>query len=100
MVIVDPPSFAKSTAEIERALQAYARLTRLATQVLRAGGVLVMASCSSRVTADAFFDTVTQAAQHAGHPLTEIRRTGHALDHPIGFPEGEYLKCLFATVAL
>jgi len=99
MLIVDPPSFAKSSAEIERALAAYRRLARLATGLLAPGGVLVMASCSSRVTADAFFDTVTQAAQQAGHPLTEIRRTGHALDHPITFPEGEYLKCLFASVA-
>jgi 23S rRNA (cytosine1962-C5)-methyltransferase len=99
MVIIDPPSFAKNTTEIERALAAYARLTRLATQVLASGGVLVMASCSSRVTADAFFDTVTQTANDAGRPITEIRRTGHPLDHPIGFPQGEYLKCLFATVA-
>jgi 23S rRNA (cytosine1962-C5)-methyltransferase len=99
MVIVDPPSFAKSTAEVERALAAYARLARRATGLLMPGGILVMASCSSRVTADAFFDTVTQAAQQAGHPLTELRRTGHALDHPITFSEGEYLKCLFASVS-
>ena len=88
MVIVDPPSFAKSTAEVERALAAYARLARLATGLLTPGGILVMASCSSRVTADAFFDTVTQAARQAGHSLTELRQTGHALDHPITFPEG------------
>jgi 23S rRNA G2069 N7-methylase RlmK/C1962 C5-methylase RlmI len=99
MVIVDPPSFAKSSAEIERALAAYARLARLATGLLARGGILVMASCSSRVTAANFFDTITQAAQQAGHPLTEIRRTRHALDHPITFAEGEYLKCLFASVA-
>ena len=99
MVIVDPPSFAKSSAEIERALAAYARLARLASGLLAPGGILVMASCSSRVSAANFFDTVTQAARQAGHPLTEIRRTGHALDHPISFPEGEYLKCLFARVA-
>ncbi len=99
MVIVDPPSFAKSKAEVTRALAAYARLTRLALQVLSADGVLVMASCSSRVSADAFFDTVTQTARSAGRPLTTIERTGHALDHPIGFPEGAYLKCLFATAA-
>jgi 23S rRNA (cytosine1962-C5)-methyltransferase len=99
MVIVDPPAFAKSAGGIERALAAYARLTRLATDVLGVGGLLVIASCSNRVTANTFFDTVTRAAQNGGHPLTEIRRTGHALDHPIGFPEGEYLKCLFATAA-
>ena len=30
-------------------------------------------------------------------PLPEIERTGHVLDHPIAFPEGAYLKCLFAS---
>jgi 23S rRNA (cytosine1962-C5)-methyltransferase len=99
LVIVDPPSFAKSAAEVARALAAYARLTRLALDVVdRRGGLLVMASCSSRVTPDAFFEAITRAAAEAGRPLAEIARTGHALDHPIGFPEGEYLKCLFATV--
>lgn len=97
MVIVDPPAFAKRAAEVDRALSAYRRLTRLALGVLEPGGVLVMSSCSSRVTSDAFFDTVTRTAQDAGRPLTELRRTGHALDHPVGFPEGAYLKCLFAT---
>ena len=29
--------------------------------------------------------------------VAEIDRTGHAVDHPIRFPEGAYLKCLFAT---
>lgn len=97
LVIVDPPSFAKRAAEVDRALAAYARLARLALGVLEPGGVLVSASCSSRVPADAFFATVTQAARDAGRPLAELRRTGHALDHPVGFPEGAYLKCLFAA---
>jgi 23S rRNA (cytosine1962-C5)-methyltransferase len=97
MVIVDPPSFAKSAGEVERALAAYARLTRLALNVLEAGGVFVMASCSSRVSPDDFFSTVIHASRDAGRRLTEIKRASHALDHPIGFPEGEYLKCLFAT---
>ena len=28
--------------------------------------------------------------------MAEIDRAGHAIDHPIRFPEGAYLKCLFA----
>ena len=97
LVIVDPPSFAKSAAEIEGALATYARLTRLALGVLEPMGVLVMASCSSRVSADDFYKTVMQAASDAGRPLIEFRRSGHALDHPIAFPEGAYLKTLFAS---
>jgi 23S rRNA (cytosine1962-C5)-methyltransferase len=100
MVIVDPPAFAKSAAEVERALAAYARLMRLALNVLGTkGSVLVMASCSSRVTPAEFFSTVERTAAEAGRSFTGVLHTGHALDHPVGFAEGEYLKCLFATAA-
>ena len=98
IVVLDPPSFASSRAQVERALGAYAKLTRLGVAMLRPGGLLVQASCSSRVTADDFFSTVLESARRSGRPLREIRRTGHAVDHPIGFPQGAYLKALFARV--
>ena len=97
MMIIDPPTFAKRQEEVERAVTAYGRLVRLGLQLLRPGGILVMASCSSRVSAAQFFEVVNQAALGVGRPLQEIERTGHALDHPIAFPEGAYLKCLFAS---
>lgn len=97
MVIVDPPSFAKSAAEVERALASYARLTRLALGVLEPMGVLMMASCSSRVPAEDFFSMVLNTSSEVGRPLIEFRRTAHALDHPITFTEGAYLKALFAS---
>jgi 23S rRNA (cytosine1962-C5)-methyltransferase len=43
---------------------------------------------------------VLEAARDAGRPLRETRRTGHAVDHPIGFEQGAYLKALFATVGV
>lgn len=99
LVIIDPPMFAQNHSQTAAALSAYQRLTRLGLGVLRPGGVLVQASCSSRVAADAFFNAIHQAASESNRRLTEIERTGHALDHPIGFKEGAYLKCLFARVA-
>ena len=96
MVIVDPPSFARRQADVPAALAAYARLAGLALRVLRPGGMLVFASCSARVAADDFFACVEHEARRVGRPLREIERTGHAADHPVGFPEGAYLKCLFA----
>ena len=98
MVIIDPPAFAKRQDEVERALSAYGRLVRLGLHLLKPGGTFVMASCSSRVSAEQFFELVFKTAVGAGRPLQEIERTGHALDHPVGFPEGAYLKCLFAHV--
>jgi 23S rRNA (cytosine1962-C5)-methyltransferase len=98
LVVLDPPSFAQRQADVENALHAYERLTTLGLDVLNPGGVLVQASCSSRVSAEMFFDTVHAAARRNGQYLQEIGRTDHALDHPVTFPEGAYLKCLFATV--
>lgn len=98
IVIVDPPSFAQNQASVERAVRAYTRLTHLALGVLAPGGTLVQCSCSSRVTDEQFFGAVHAAARAAHRPLRELRRTGHAVDHPIGFEYGAYLKALFATV--
>jgi 23S rRNA (cytosine1962-C5)-methyltransferase len=96
MVILDPPAFARRQSEAQRALSAYRRLAMLGLALLEKDGVLVASSCSSQVTADMFFNTISEAARDYGRPLQEIERTGHALDHPIGFKEGSYLKTLFA----
>lgn len=97
-LVVDPPSFAQRQHEVDRALGAYSKLTSLAVRLLRPGGLLVQCSCSSRVTAEQFHRTVALAASRANRPLDEIRRTGHAVDHPVRFPEGAYLKAVFARV--
>ncbi|NLE45399.1 MAG: class I SAM-dependent rRNA methyltransferase [Chloroflexi bacterium] len=96
LVVLDPPSFTSRRASIANALAAYGHLVRLGLRVLRVGGTLVMASCSSQVGGDQFFRTVHETAFEVGRRLCEIARTGHASDHPIGFRESEYLKCLFA----
>ena len=95
-MVVDPPSFASKKADVDRAVAAYRRLTRLAIGLLAPGGILVQSSCSSRVGAEEFHRAVLDAAAGIGRPLTEIERTGQPIDHPIGFPQGAYLKTLIA----
>ncbi len=95
MVIVDPPSFAQRQSDVERGVYAYGRLTRLALAVMRPGGILVQASCSSRVPADRFYAAVYEGAAASGRELTEIARTGHDIDHPADIPEAAYLKAGF-----
>ncbi len=99
IVVVDPPSFARRSADHDRALHAYRRLTRLALELVDNNGILVQSSCSSRVTNDEFFEGVHAAAASTPYRISEMLRTGHAADHPIGFPEGGYLKTLFARVS-
>ena len=98
LVIVDPPSFASNRDAVDRALAAYGRLTRLALAVTRRGGTLVQSSCSSRVSEERFAEAVIDAAGGARVDVEEIRRTGHAVDHPIGFEHGAYLKALYLKV--
>ena len=95
VVILDPPMFAQSVAQVDQALRAYARLTHLGLSVLERGGTLVQASCSNRVSEEAFFQCVESAAHRAGRPLREVLHTGHGIDHPVAFADGSYLKCLF-----
>ena len=98
VVVIDPPSFAQKQADIDSALHAYRRLTRAGVALVHDGGLFVQASCSSRVAGDAFYQATRQAAEQVGVALTQQRQTGHALDHPIGFAHGGYLKALFARV--
>lgn len=98
IVIVDPPSFAKSKAEIPAALNTYSRLASLAVKLCKPGGTLVFASCSSRVHAEELFERVHKTASSAGRPLKEWKRTAHAFDHPALFAESSYLKCMYSKV--
>ena len=98
MVIVDPPAFANSRASMRNAVLAYRRLVEMALRLLAKDGILVMASCSSRINADMFYQLVTRSAAVAGCQLEVLDKTSHALDHPIAFAEAEYLKALFARV--
>ncbi len=95
IVVIDPPSFAKSAAEIDGACAAYGRLATLGLGVVASGGLLVLSSCSSRVTPARFLEVMTTAASRAGFDLGVHETTGHAVDHPVGFAEGRYLKTLW-----
>jgi 23S rRNA (cytosine1962-C5)-methyltransferase len=98
MVILDPPMFAQNAKQVTLAIRNYKKLTRLALPLIKPNGVLVQASCSSRISSRDFFDAVLQEIATNGLNPKEIIQTSHPVDHPIGFPEGEYLKCLFATI--
>lgn len=94
LVILDPPAFAKSQKAVEGAIAGYASLNRQALAVLKAGGILCTASCSARVSAEAFFDAVKEGAYNAGVDLTLVEERYQPPDHPIRlqFKEGRYLK--------
>jgi 23S rRNA (cytosine1962-C5)-methyltransferase len=98
LVILDPPSFAQRTADRMQALQAYEKLTALGASVLYPKGILVSCSCSAHVSAEDFEAAVARGL--GKRSFSVIERTGHALDHPVRFKEGRYLKALFVQMGL
>ena len=92
LVIIDPPSFAKSAKEIPAAINSYSRLARLGVQLTKSSGILLLASCSSRIKADQFFEINDKAIQLENSKLKLQKKTFHDIDHPVGFEEGKYLK--------
>lgn len=93
VVIIDPPSFAKQQSEILLAKKKYAQLARLGEKLTAQEGLLVLASCSSRVTSTEFYDSNEQALMASNRLFFVVQKTQHDSDHPISFPEGAYLKC-------
>ncbi len=99
-IILDPPAFCKSKAQIDQACRGYKDINLLAFRMVKPGGFLFTASCSSHITPDLFQKVIFSAAKDSGRDVRVIQRTGHAADHPvsIGHPEGEYLKGLLCQV--
>ncbi len=92
VVVIDPPSFAKQASEIDLAKKKYAQLAELGVKLTSKKGLLVLASCSSRVEAQSFFDINKQVLLSMQRPFKLKLKTQHDIDHPVGFPEGAYLK--------
>ncbi|HOX08227.1 MAG TPA: class I SAM-dependent rRNA methyltransferase [Planctomycetota bacterium] len=100
MVIADPSKLAGVRAEISRGMRTYGDLNKLAIEAVRPGGILVTCSCSGLISPDAFMSIVRNSAGEAGTTLKVLEYAGAASDHPVAsnFPEGRYLKALFAQV--
>jgi 23S rRNA (cytosine1962-C5)-methyltransferase len=100
MIILDPPKFAQTAAQAQRAARGYKDINLLAFKLLKPGGLLVTFSCSGGISEDLFQKIVAGAALDAGVHAQIIERLSQASDHPVGlnFPEGAYLKGLVLRV--
>lgn len=101
LVILDPPKFAPTAAQVERAARGYKDINLLGLKLLRPGGVLITFSCSGGVSEDLFQKIVAGAALDGGVQAQILERLTQSPDHPVAlnFPEGAYLKGLVIRVA-
>lgn len=100
-IVLDPPKFAPTAAQAERAARGYKDINLLAFKLLRPGGLLFTFSCSGGVSAELFQKIVAGAALDAGIDARIIERLAQGPDHPVAlnFPEGAYLKGLIVEVS-
>ena len=96
MIILDPPKFAPTAAQAERAARGYKDINLLAFKLLRPAGLLVTFSCSGGIDAGLFQKIVAGAALDAGVEAQIVEHLSQGPDHPISlsFPEAAYLKGL------
>lgn len=100
LIVLDPPKFAESKSQIERASRGYKDINLLAFKLLRPGGVLFTFSCSGQMVPELFQKIVADAALDAGKTAQIIMRLSQSADHPtaLSFPEGHYLKGLVCRI--
>jgi 23S rRNA (cytosine1962-C5)-methyltransferase len=94
LLISDPPPFAKSRNEVERAARGYKNVNLFAMRLVAPGGLMMTFSCSGHMSLDLFQKVIFAAALDAGRRVTFVRRLTAGPDHPVSLycPEGEYLK--------
>jgi 23S rRNA (cytosine1962-C5)-methyltransferase len=100
-IVLDPPAFAKTKRDLDKALRGYKELNLRALKMLRPGGVLVTCSCSFHVSAADFQKVVADAAQDAHKSVRVVESRGASRDHPalLNVPETSYLKCLILSIS-
>ncbi|MFM8313747.1 MAG: class I SAM-dependent methyltransferase, partial [Deltaproteobacteria bacterium] len=91
VIIVDPPSMASEAKQVPAALKAYARIYKRVLPHLKPKGMLIVCCCTSRVSRKQF----TEIAQKSiSFSLKKMKSLLPEEDHPVGFPQGDYLKML------
>ncbi len=94
LVVLDPPSFAKTREGRDGALRGYRDINRLGLSVLAPGGIFATSSCTQLIDMAKWREALRDAAADARADLQLLASGGQPADHPVllGMPETEYLK--------
>jgi 23S rRNA (cytosine1962-C5)-methyltransferase len=100
VVMLDPPAFTKSRANIDKAVTGYNEINLRGMKLLRNGGFLVTSSCTNLVPPEMFLQIIESAARDAKKRLKQVTFMAQAGDHPIvnGMENTNYLKFLIVEV--
>lgn len=100
LIILDPPKFAESVSQVEKASRGYKDINLLALKLLNPNGILFTFSCSGHITRELFNKIISDAALDSGREVKIIKHLTQSPDHSIStnFPESLYLKGLVCNV--
>jgi 23S rRNA (cytosine1962-C5)-methyltransferase len=101
LIVVDPPSFAKSSKHIDAAQESYSSLFTSALRVLDSGGIIALSSCSSHISTELFLEICGTSLSKARRRGTILGIYGQPEDHPFPFvcKELQYLKFVLLKVS-
>ncbi|GAA4337067.1 class I SAM-dependent rRNA methyltransferase [Flaviaesturariibacter amylovorans] len=100
VVMLDPPAFTKSRANIQKAITGYKEINLRGMKLIKPGGFLVTSSCTNLVQPDLFLEIIQMAAKDARRSIRQVTFQKQSQDHPIvwGMENTEYLKFLIVEV--
>ena len=100
VVMLDPPSFTKSRATIDKAIAGYKEINLRGMKLVKPGGFLVTSSCTNLVQPELFLDIIQMAATDAKRKIRQVVFNSQSADHPIirGQENTHYLKFLIVQV--
>lgn len=100
VVMLDPPAFTKSRANIDKAVTGYKEINLRGMKLTKPGGFLVTASCTNLVSPEMFLKMIEAAAKDAKRKIRQVTWQTQASDHPILWhvPNTQYLKFLIVQV--
>ena len=100
VVMLDPPSFAKTRENIDKAISGYKEINLRGMKLVKPGGFLVTSSCTNLVQPDLFMEIIEMAAKDSRRRLRQVEFKTQSADHPIvrGMENTNYLKFLIVQV--
>jgi 23S rRNA (cytosine1962-C5)-methyltransferase len=100
VVMLDPPAFTKSRANIQKAITGYKEINLRGMKLIKPGGFLVTSSCTNLVKPELFLEIIEMAAKDARRKLRQVTFKTQSSDHPIiwSMENTNYLKFLIVQV--
>lgn len=100
LIVLDPPRFAPSKGDRERALKSYFKLNEAALKLLCPNGIFLTCSCSHQIGRDDFTNMFRSVVRRSQRVAQILDQGSQGPDHPVSSacPETMYLKSIISRV--